>query len=136
MKAKNKLLLLLLTGLVTPSILTACEWPEPEQIRANLHLPSPDFVADAERGKKLFDDNCIRCHGGNGRGTRAGPPLVHNVYRPGHHADLSFHFAVRDGVRQHHWNFGHMAPVDGLSAEDVGHIVAYVRQEQQSAGIK
>jgi hypothetical protein len=48
---------------------------------------------------------------------------------------MSFQMAVHRGVRQHHWPFGDMPPVPGLSAEDVGHIIAYVRQEQRRAGI-
>jgi mono/diheme cytochrome c family protein len=117
------------------SILAGCESPEPEQVRANLHLPSADFVADAERGGVLFQANCARCHGEGARGTRKGPPLVHKIYQPGHHADLSFHLAVRNGVRQHHWNFGKMTPLKELAPEDTGHIIAYVREEQRRAGI-
>ncbi len=120
---------------ITLPILAGCESPEPEQMRANLHLPDPDFVADAKRGGDLFQANCARCHGEDGRGTREGPPLVHKIYRPGHHADLSFHLAVRNGVRQHHWNFGDMAPLKELAPEDTGHVIAYVRQEQRRAGI-
>ena len=68
--------------------------------------------------------------------TEQGPPLVHETYRPGHHADLTFHWAVRDGARQHHWNFGDMLPVPNLTPEDVGHIIAFLREKQRDAGIK
>ena len=44
---------------------------------------------------------------------------------PGHHGDGSFHQAVARGVRAHHWRFGDMPPVEGLSRRDVAGIVAY-----------
>jgi hypothetical protein len=39
-------------------------------------------------------------------------------------------------VRQHHWNFGNMTPIDRLTPEDAGHIIAYVRQKQRAAGVE
>jgi len=61
---------------------------------------------------------------------------VDPVYRPGHHADLAFHFAVRDGVKQHHWPFGDMPPQPGVTPEQVGHAIACVRALQRQAGIR
>ncbi len=116
--------------------IAACDRPDPQKARERLHLPGPDFVADVSRGQQLFDANCTRCHGPGGRGSDQGPPLVHKTYRPGHHGDLVFHMAVKNGTRQHHWGFGDMPPVPGLSPEDVGHIIAYVRAEQRKAGIR
>lgn len=116
-------------------LVTACDKPDPEQVRARQHLPAPGFVADAKQGSQLFLANCARCHGAVGKGTDQGPPLVHPVYRPGHHADLTFHWAVSRGIKQHHWQFGNMPPLPGVSPEEVGHIIAYVRAEQRKAGI-
>lgn len=116
-------------------LLAACDKPSPEQVRARQHLPGPGFVADARQGSQLFRANCARCHGAAGKGTDQGPPLVHPIYRPGHHADLTFHWAVSRGAKQHHWQFGDMPPLPGVSPEDVGHIIAYVRAEQRKAGI-
>lgn len=99
-------------------------------------MPAPDFVADADRGETLFHSHCSRCHGKAASGTDHGPPLIHPIYRPGHHADLTFYWAAKDGVKQHHWQFGDMPPVSGVSPEDVGNIVAYVRREQRRAGIR
>lgn len=126
-----------LTLVLVPLVgLAACEKPDPQKVRERLHLPGPDFVADIARGKQLFAANCARCHGVAGRGTDQGPPLVDQTYRPSHHGDLVFHMAVKNGARQHHWGFGDMPPVPGLSPEDVGHIIAYVRAEQRKAGIR
>lgn len=120
-------------------VMAGCEQsqsPQLEQLRERLHVPGPDFVGSVARGQELFRANCTECHGQSGQGTEKGPPLIQPIYRPGHHADLSFHLAVKNGVRQHHWNFGHMKPVDGVTPEDVGHIIAYVRKEQRAAGIE
>ena len=64
-----------------------------------------------------------------------GPPLVHNIYNSGHHADASFHFAVRAGARQHHWRFGDMPPQEQVTDDEVPAIIAYVRELQQANGI-
>ena len=66
-------------------------------------------------GEPLFADNCARCHGAMADGTQSGPPLVHRLYEPGHHPDFTFYRAVSKGVIAHHWDFGDMPPVAGLS---------------------
>ncbi len=119
-------------GIFLLALLAGCDSSGP---REKL-LPPVGFVADAGKGETLFRANCARCHGPGAMGGRQGPPLINAIYRPGHHADLAFYWAVRDGVRQHHWQFGDMPAVAGLSAEDVGHIVAYVRREQRENGIR
>ncbi|MDE0256148.1 MAG: cytochrome c [Rhodospirillaceae bacterium] len=92
--------------------------------------------AAAQSGKRLFDDNCVTCHGPNAVGQEElGPPLVHIVYEPNHHGDEAFQRAVALGVRAHHWRFGNMAPVEGLSRDDVALIVAYIRELQRANGI-
>ena len=120
--------------LIFPLLLTACDQDSPDISR--LHIPGPDFQADTQKGKKLFSANCMKCHGVGARGTDKGPPLVHATYRPGHHGDMVFHFAVSRGAKQHHWYFGDMPPIPNLSPENVGNIIAYVRLEQKLAGIR
>lgn len=134
MTTKN-LLSVVLTVLIALG-LTACKRPSPKELRLKQHLPPAGFVADVIQGENIYLANCARCHGLNGAGSRQGPPLVHKIYRPGHHADLSFHRAVKSGVRQHHWKFGAMPAVPKVSPEDTGHIVAYIRKQQRAAGIK
>ncbi len=114
-------------------IVVACG-KDPAQ-ESGLFLPPPGFVADAKRGEALFNEHCAQCHGQGARGTDQGPPLVHRIYEPGHHSDMSFYMAVKQGVRAHHWQFGNMPPREGVSAEETGHIIAYVRREQRRAGI-
>jgi len=86
-------------------------------------------------GERRYDATCAACHGPRGTGTDRGPPLVHRVYEPSHHGDAAFLVAVRQGVRAHHWRFGDMPPVPGVSEPDVVAIVAYVRWLQRQAGI-
>ena len=76
------------------------------------------------------------CHGQALEGTNAGPTFLNRIYAPGHHADISFMFAIERGVRAHHWNFGNMVPVEGLSQEQVLAIIAFIREEQRAAGIE
>lgn len=134
MHATKMNIFILLTIIVW--ILAACEKPTPQELRKRQHLPDKDFVANLETGNNLFQTNCSRCHGNSALGTEHGPPLVHKVYSAGHHADLTFHWAVKDGVKQHHWHFGNMPPIDNMSPNDVGNIIAYIRAEQRKAGIE
>lgn len=95
----------------------------------------PTLSAQAAAGRVAFDANCVACHGKNAGGTNLGPPLVHDIYNPGHHADESFQRAVRQGVQQHHWPYGNMAPLPQVSDSQLAAIVRYVRELQQANGI-
>lgn len=102
--------------------------------------PSSGLMPNPVVGKSLFEKSCATCHGadlkGSDRGSNQGPPLLHKIYEPSHHGDAAFQLAVKNGVRAHHWQFGDMAPVPGLSPDDVAHITAYVRAEQRKVGIQ
>ena len=86
-------------------------------------------------GATLFNLNCASCHGVRATGTQQGPPLVHQIYEPSHHADASFFRAAEFGTPAHHWGFGDMPPVEGISRADVSLIINYVRWLQREAGI-
>ena len=124
------------TLLVLSMILAACEKVDPEERRLSLHLPPPGFKGDTRNGRTHFQKYCMECHGQEGKGTPQGPPLVHKIYQSRHHANLSFHIAVRDGVKSHHWSFGDMKPVLEITPEETEHVVAYIRQEQKKEGIE
>ena len=83
------------------------------------------------KGQILYEKYCSSCHGQNLDGTGQGPPLVHPYYKPSHHGDQSFYRAVLKGVRQHHWNFGDMAPVAGMTPGKVDAVVPFVRYYQR-----
>ena len=86
-------------------------------------------------GEELFGSKCAKCHGLKGVGTGAGPPLVHKIYEPNHHSDFSFRRAMSMGVRAHHWRFGNMEKVTGLTPEQAELIIKYIRSIQKDAGI-
>lgn len=99
-------------------------------------LPA-EHSPEAQIGKRAFEAKCADCHGADAAGRNGfGPPLVHKIYEPGHHGDMAFLVAVRNGVRQHHWDFGNMLPVEGLTDADVAYIVRYVRELQAENGIR
>ncbi|MHA1559820.1 MAG: c-type cytochrome [Alphaproteobacteria bacterium] len=95
----------------------------------------PTFSAVAIDGEVLFAQNCAACHGTNAAGSDVGPPLVHSIYRPSHHADEAFLLAALRGVRAHHWGFGDMPPQPQIGDEDIAMIVQYVRELQLANGI-
>ena len=97
----------------------------------------PETLSDqAQIGQRAFEAKCASCHGENAAGQDGvAPPLVHKIYEPSHHGDMAFVLAAQNGVRAHHWRFGNMPPVEGLTRGDVMNIVAYVRELQRANGI-
>ena len=98
-------------------------------------IPTSQLSQLAQLGERAFNANCSTCHGQNGAGTDKGPPLIHQIYNPGHHSDEAFYRAVARGSRQHHWPFGDMPPQPQVSRDEVAQIIAYVRQLQAANGI-
>jgi len=89
----------------------------------------------AQQGKVAFDKNCAQCHGLDVMGTDMGPPLVHEIYNPGHHGDNAFFSAITKGSLQHHWQFGNMPPRPEVKDSEIGGIIQYVRELQVAHGI-
>ena len=117
---------------MTPPDLSAVEEGDPI---VEVTLPS-ELSQTAELGKRVFDTSCAACHGANAAGQNGvAPPLVHKIYEPSHHSDAAFLLAAKNGVRAHHWNFGNMPPVEGLTDADVKMVAAYVRELQRANGI-
>ena len=95
-----------------------------------------ELSGQATMGKRAFDAVCASCHGENAAGQQGtAPPLIHKIYEPSHHADMAFVLAAQRGVKAHHWPFGDMPPVEGLTKADVASIVFYVRELQRENGI-
>ncbi len=114
------------------------EAPEPVVASAAflVEVNVPELAGNAIIGKQVFDAKCAACHGDNAAGLDgSGPPLIHKIYEPSHHGDQAFLLAVRRGVRSHHWRFGDMPPVEGLTDGDVKMIVEYIRAVQRNNGI-
>jgi len=102
-------------------------------------LPSkvtmPELSAVAMLGQAAFAKYCASCHGADAGGTRSGPPLIHPIYHPGHHADMAFVIAARRGSRAHHWKFGDMPPVKDITDQEIDQIIVFVREVQRANGI-
>ena len=110
--------------------------PRASNISADqFNIPAQDPTLVAE-GDVLYQASCAACHGSDLRGTDIGPSHLSVVYQPGHHSDAAFILAARNGVRSHHWQFGNMAPVEGLSDADLESIVAFVRESQRTSGFE
>ena len=83
------------------------------------------------RGKAIFDVKCSSCHGIDLKGSETGPPLLHVFYVPSHHSDEAFYKAALDGVRAHHWQYGDMPPIAGMTKKKMDRVIPYIRYYQQ-----
>ena len=108
-----------------------------EEGTALVAIKTPEsYSQNAKIGQRLFEAKCADCHGPNAVGQAGvAPPLIHIIYEPNHHGDESFQRAVALGVRAHHWKFGNMPAVAGLTRAEVKFIIAYVRELQRHNGI-
>jgi mono/diheme cytochrome c family protein len=113
------------------SLLVACDSSQPKQAVGVGPVP-----AEFQVGETTFNANCAACHGKQAAGTDHGPPLVHKIYEPNHHGDPAFQRAAANGVQAHHWEFGNMPKVEGVTPGDIDQIVKYVRWLQRQAGIQ
>ncbi len=104
--------------------------------RALVDVKVPRLSQIAARGQSAFDRACAACHGRNAAGSDKGPPLVHDIYNPGHHGNASFVFAAKRGVRRHHWNFGDMPALPQVTEGEIASIIRYVRELQVANGIR
>jgi mono/diheme cytochrome c family protein len=95
----------------------------------------PELSEAGLRGQTAFGKYCATCHGADAGGTGSGPPLIHKLYHPGHHGDMAFAQAARRGSQAHHWGFGDMPPVAGVSDADLADIIAFIRETQKANGI-
>lgn len=103
---------------------------------AIVQVAMPALEGDALIGSRVFAANCAACHGDQVGGIDgAGPPLIHKIYEPGHHGDMSFVLAAKRGVTSHHWPFGDMAPVDGITDAEIAAVISFVRTVQRENGI-
>ena len=121
----------LLIAVVTFAIvLTACATDSTKSNRSSKTVPA------AGGGAALYEQHCGSCHGVDLKGTARGPSQLSVVYAPDHHPDESYRSAIANGVRAHHWSFGDMPPVKGLSADQVDEIIAYIRAQQRKHGFE
>ncbi len=104
-------------------------------VLANVLVPET-LSQNAQIGQLGYEAKCAACHGANAAGQDGvAPPLVHMIYEPSHHGDEAFQRAAELGVRGHHWPFGNMPAVEGVTRGDVTMIIAYIRELQRANGI-
>ena len=104
-------------------------------VLANVLVPEK-LSQNAQIGQLGYEAKCAACHGANAAGQDGvAPPLVHMIYEPSHHGDEAFQRAAAMGVRGHHWPFGEMPPIEGVTRGDVTMIIAYIRELQRANGI-
>ncbi len=120
-------------GLGLAALVSKNFMPDSETSYAMVDLT--EMSDEARAGQALFGANCASCHGDAGGGTEKGPPLIHDIYNPGHHPDEAFYRAVANGVPQHHWPFGNMPKQSQVTAAEVAKIIVYVRDLQRANGI-
>ena len=111
-------------------LFSACDASPPKEAMSGGAIP-----AELQPGEAKFNAHCSVCHGQRAAGTDHGPPLVHKIYEPNHHGDPAFYMAAANGVRAHHWEFGNMPKIEGVTSQDVEQIIKYIRWLQKQAGI-
>lgn len=102
---------------------------------SGVEVTVPALTPAGTRGEAAFGTFCADCHGTKAQGTEKGPPLIHKIYHPGHHGDASIVSAVLNGARAHHWPYGDMKPVEGITEAEIVDIIAFVREVQFANGI-
>jgi len=141
-----------LAGLVLVATVAGAAALRPAPVGAQMHahgagdqtavIDAADVVIPALEGAQLyggrvFAAKCVACHGDVLTGVEgAGPPLLHDFYVPGHHSDGAIEAAVRRGAPAHHWPFGDMPAVKGLTGADIAAVIGYIRAVQQANGIR
>lgn len=111
-------------------------WPGLDRsVSGSVDVVLPELSRPAQAGQTAFQENCADCHGVLAGGTDQGPPLVHKIYEPSHHADTAFVLAAKRGVTQHHCNFGNMPPQPQAGDRAMQQIIEFVRELQVANGI-
>ncbi len=96
----------------------------------------PASQASSGDGASVYQAQCASCHGVDLTGTDTGPSQLSVVYEPNHHGDDSYRSAIANGAPQHHWDFGDMPAIEGLTDDDVEAVIAYIRSEQRRLGFE
>lgn len=120
----------------------ACLWPpagcsgsKDEPPPTSMISPGVKVPTEYAPGEAAFNKFCLPCHGQAAAGTNRGPGFIDRIYEPNHHGDEAFFRAPRMGVRAHHWPFGDMPKIEGVSDENLRQIIGYIRYLQRQAGI-
>lgn len=116
-----------LTRTSVPASATGTAPPPPTSTAAALAVPG---------GAAAYQQYCAECHGFDLRGTDKGPSQLSIIYEPNHHSDYAYRVAIREGTREHHWWFGDMPPVEGITDLEIEKVISFIRAEQQRLGFE
>lgn len=138
MKKRQRMIMLAVVAWTAFGVVTALailSWTSEEDTGVTVQV-TPAALSDvALEGEAVFNATCAECHGPNAAGTNLGPPLIHDIYNPGHHSDQAFYLAAANGVRAHHWPYGDMPAQPQVSRDEVTLIIRYIRELQEANGI-
>ena len=130
------------------AIALACAADSDDAGDASSAEPAPTVTSDAPApptttaafvvpdGAAVYQQYCAECHGADLRGTDKGPSQLSIIYEPNHHGDFAYRVAIRDGTREHHWWFGDMPPVEGITDLEIEKVISYIRAEQERLGFE
>ncbi len=138
MKKRQRMILLAVIAWVVFGVVAAfvfVSMSTEEDTGVTVQVTPAALSDEAIQGESVFNANCMECHGPNAAGTKLGPPLIHDIYQPGHHSDKAFYLAAATGVRAHHWPYGDMPAQPQVSEAEVGLIIRYIRELQEANGI-
>ncbi|WP_319412159.1 cytochrome c [uncultured Cohaesibacter sp.] len=130
-RSRNSLIFLFLSLFILLLLLTSGDYFADKQ--SDKLIATLDSAQIRKEGLKLYNANCLSCHGVGGRSTSFGPALVNQIYYKGNLSDRAFSQAVIYGAPQRNWDYGPMDPVDGLTQTEIAQILAYIRAEQERA---
>ena len=116
-------------------MMSACSGSKSEPVSSQ-SVSSAAVPAEYAKGEAAFNTYCARCHGPKAAGTDHGPTFINRIYEPNHHGDAAFRLAPMNGVRAHHWQFGDMPKVAGVTPQELDEIIPYIRWLQRQAGIE
>lgn len=133
MKVVSGFMMALLLGTGTTQTLTNSQ--AQAQTLALESVRVPKMTPTLNLGRMNFEAYCAACHGKKAQGTEAGPTFLSRIYHPGHHNDAAFYNAPKKGMQAHHWQFGDMPPVDGITVGRLKPIIAYIRALQKENGV-
>ena len=123
-------------GIALLPLLSACGGGDSSTSRpAATSADGGDTTANDD-GAALYQSFCAECHGADLRGTAKGPSHLSIIYEPSHHSDDAFKAAAIRGAPEHHFNFGNMPPVDGITDDQIDRVIAFVRAEQERRGFE